>query len=290
MQTMPRGSLLKASAFAAAWLSGQRRAFRPVRLMPLLLLASFSTLVLSADLHAAGPKRPFLSRIFPMRGQQDRTPERPLSAPLLTPPRPALPQTSPSRKEGSQSYLDHVVGVGKGGSNDLAAGMPPPPCGACGLEDALDAPGLAWVTRGSGRPWSGCTESAFDGVDVARVGPISDNEQSWLETTVSGPGRLTFWWKVSSEAEGDYLRFFLDGVEQLRIAGEVGWQEVRLYLPPGQHGLRWIYGKNSSNAAGEDRAWLDQVEFLPSHYSPGIACRPPHLSPPCAFPARSAAS
>jgi hypothetical protein len=53
----------------------------------------------------------------------------------------------------------------------------------------------------------------------------------------------------------------LDAVDQVKISGEVDWQQVTFDVPAGTHELQWRYSKNSSLAAGEDRAWLDQVFF-----------------------------
>jgi hypothetical protein len=50
--------------------------------------------------------------------------------------------------------------------------------------------------------------------DAAQSGSIGDNGQSWMQTTVSGPGIIRFYWKVSSQLGSDYLRFFIDGVRQ----------------------------------------------------------------------------
>ncbi|MCP4149017.1 MAG: S8 family serine peptidase, partial [bacterium] len=35
-----------------------------------------------------------------------------------------------------------------------------------------------------------------------------------IETTITGPGTISFYWKVSSESGYDYLRFYIDGIEQ----------------------------------------------------------------------------
>ncbi len=47
-----------------------------------------------------------------------------------------------------------------------------------------------------------------------------------------GPGTVTFWWKVSSEANYDWLSFYVDGVLQDRISGEVGWQQITYTYDP----------------------------------------------------------
>jgi hypothetical protein len=82
----------------------------------------------------------------------------------------------------------------------LIAQVPPPT-----LAEALDTPGWAWATGTI--PWIGQTTVTHDGVDAGQSGAISHGEQSWMETTVAGPGTLTFWWRVSSESGYDYLEF-----------------------------------------------------------------------------------
>ncbi|MCL5097140.1 MAG: hypothetical protein M1608_06370 [Candidatus Omnitrophica bacterium] len=128
------------------------------------------------------------------------------------------------------------------------------------LEDALDAPAVSWTTGGAAG-WAAHTDQSHDGVDSARSGGIGDNQTSWLETTVTGPLPLSFWWKVSSEEDYDYLRFAIDGVEQTKISGETDWQQERFNLSAGTHTLRWSYTKDGSDNSGSDGGWLDQVSF-----------------------------
>jgi len=47
-----------------------------------------------------------------------------------------------------------------------------------------------------------------------------------------GLGTVTFWWKVSSEANYDWLPFCAHGVLQDRISGEVGWQQITYTYDP----------------------------------------------------------
>jgi hypothetical protein len=85
---------------------------------------------------------------------------------------------------------------------------------------------------------------------------------SWVETTVTGPGTLSFEWKVSSELDSDFLTFSIDGVDQPgRISGEAGWQSLTFTIPAGTHRLRWNYTKNHANAAGFDAGWLRRVSY-----------------------------
>jgi hypothetical protein len=130
------------------------------------------------------------------------------------------------------------------------------------LGTALDAGTLVWRT-GSNVPWLGETDaSAFDTVDAAGSGPIGDNQSSYIQTTVTGPGTLTFRWKTSSQAN-DNLAFLLNGVQQAVITGENAWLLRTHNLPAGVHTLTWHYTKNASGVAGSDRGWIDQVTFTP---------------------------
>ena len=133
---------------------------------------------------------------------------------------------------------------------------------AASLPEALDATGLLW-TNGGGANWYPQTIYTHDGVDAAQSGAIGDSQQSWLETTVTGPGTLAFWWKVSCENNADYdsLRFLMDGVEQVRIFGETDWQEKTFAIATNTHTLRWLYFKDRTGVSGLDAGWLDQVRF-----------------------------
>ena len=58
------------------------------------------------------------------------------------------------------------------------------------LGDALDAPSLAWTTGGDAN-WLSQTSVTHDGVDAGQNGDISDSQESWVQTTVTGPGTPT---------------------------------------------------------------------------------------------------
>lgn len=55
------------------------------------------------------------------------------------------------------------------------------------LADAVDAPALVWTSGGTS-PWTGQTTTTRDGTDAAQSGTITHSQESWLETTVTGPG------------------------------------------------------------------------------------------------------
>ena len=126
---------------------------------------------------------------------------------------------------------------------------------------ALNATNLAWTTAGNA-PWFVQSAVTHDGVAAVRSGAIVDNQQSTLQTAVTGPGTLSFWWKVSSENYYDYLRFYTNAAELAAISGEVGWERRTFYLGAGAQTLRWVYSKDESVSSGQDAGWLDEVTFL----------------------------
>jgi M6 family metalloprotease-like protein len=127
------------------------------------------------------------------------------------------------------------------------------------LAEALDNE-LIWTTGGNAK-WFSQNTISFYGNDAAVSGEISNYENNWIQTTVTGPGILKFYWKVSSEKYFDSLLFFMDDINAGYINGEVGWQQKSYNIDAGTHILKWSYTKNSLTSGGMDRAWLDKVEF-----------------------------
>ncbi|MFZ2640512.1 MAG: dockerin type I domain-containing protein, partial [Verrucomicrobiia bacterium] len=127
------------------------------------------------------------------------------------------------------------------------------------LGEALGAPELMWNTDGD-TVWT--ATMALDGSLMAWSGSIGHLNVSWVETTVTGPGTLSFQWKVSSEVDADFLTFSIDGVDQPgRLSGEVDWQTLTFSIPSGTHRLTWTYAKNRANAAGVDAGWLRKIVY-----------------------------
>ncbi|MCK4733861.1 MAG: PEF-CTERM sorting domain-containing protein [Methanophagales archaeon] len=135
------------------------------------------------------------------------------------------------------------------------------PASAQSLGEAVDNTALTWTTGGHAN-WFGQTTTSYYGGDAAQSGDIYNHEQSWIQTTVTGPGTLTFYWKVSSEDWYDYL-IYIDGTEQDSICGEVDWHQMRYNVGSGSHTLRWTFDKDVSISDGYDCGWLDKVEFTP---------------------------
>ena len=137
------------------------------------------------------------------------------------------------------------------------------------LPEALDTEGsMTWSTIGT-PAWFGQKTISRDGVDAAQSGSVRDNGAVTAVTTADGPGTVLFWWKVSSETNKDYLKFFINGVQQTRISGETDWQFMKYDLTSVTNTLKWTYSKNNDEAVGQDRGWLDQVQFIPASQTGG---------------------
>ena len=110
--------------------------------------------------------------------------------------------------------------------------------------------------------WSVAADSsAADGYSL-RSGETAANGTSAVEMTLTGPGALSFTWKVPA-GRGDYARFYLDGTVQKSIQRTTSWQSFSIDIPAGSHTARWTYERGSGNATGEDAAFLDAVDWRP---------------------------
>jgi hypothetical protein len=141
------------------------------------------------------------------------------------------------------------------------------------LDEALDATNLVWRTGGAA-PWTGVFNNSNDGVDAARSGAVGVNEQSWIETTVAGPGSLKFWWAYVGYGWVAF-QFSIDGVIVKNIYSYSSFNEA-FELGPGNHVLRWSFTENDSSSLVQDMGLLDQVSYvpLPPKSAPWIVSQP----------------
>ncbi len=127
-----------------------------------------------------------------------------------------------------------------------------------------------WTMSGNS-PWT-ITTSAHEGQYAAQSGDISHNQTSTMEIelNVTATSDISFWYKVSSEPNYDYLRFFIDGNQQIQWAGYEGWSQFVQSVSPGTHTFSWTYYKDGSVSDGDDAGYVDFIEF-PVAALPNIA-------------------
>ncbi len=119
-----------------------------------------------------------------------------------------------------------------------------------------------WTTGGD-QDWYITSATAHEGVRCARSGPIADSRDSDLSIVfrVTHAADLSFFRKVSSEADWDYLKFYIDGELQNKWSGQLDWQEETYNVATGVHTFMWRYEKESMVSSGDDCAWIDSVSF-----------------------------
>jgi len=132
------------------------------------------------------------------------------------------------------------------------------------LAEAVDATNLVWITGGNAN-WTPQTSVTHDSIDAARSGllNIGNFDYSYMETTVTGPCTVSFWWRNIDNDDSFYSQFYIDGNNQNEIYGTTLWSQDGPYnIGPGTHTLQWASyddGTLDPNAAG----FLDQVVVTP---------------------------
>lgn len=153
------------------------------------------------------------------------------------------------------------------------------------LDVALDDEYLDWWSGGD-LAWTEVSDAAATGGSAASSGPVGDEKNSVLLTQLSGPGTLSFRWKVSSD-DDDLLVFSINGLQEDAIDGDVDeWTTVSKELGDGAHSLTWDFRQDEAEdgsvdvrgirrdeaegGAGMDAGFLDAVVFTASEPRPSL--------------------
>ncbi len=135
--------------------------------------------------------------------------------------------------------------------------------GGLSLADAIGCPSMTFTTGGSA-PWFATDSACYESGYSVRSCAISHNGSSWLQTTVNGPCKISFYWRTASEAVYDELVFSIDGVStEDNISGTFNyWMQKQYVISPGTHTLRWTYRKNDNGTVNPDCGWVDKLEVV----------------------------
>ncbi len=122
-----------------------------------------------------------------------------------------------------------------------------------------------WQLSGDAN-WFVTNSNPYEGTYCAQGGDINDYGVTTLEVTrdITDNGTISFYWKVDSENNYDYLTFYLDGTEIQEISGTVGWIQVTTNVSSGSHTFKWEYSKDLSISTGADTGWIDNIIFPPT--------------------------
>lgn len=123
---------------------------------------------------------------------------------------------------------------------------------------------LDWTFAGEAN-WE-ITDEAFEGNFSAKSGSISNNDESTLEIQLNiiENGEISFWKKVSSEEDYDFLTFYVDNQLLAEWSGEDDWSEETYAITTGLHTFRWTYSKDQAVSNGNDCGWIDYITFPPA--------------------------
>jgi len=97
------------------------------------------------------------------------------------------------------------------------------------------------------------------------------SQSSTVQTTVNGPGTLSFWWRAPSTYHR--LSFIVDSTTQTYITAYSSWKRETFYLQSGSQTLKWTYSFDMSPGS-IDRGYLDEVSYVPGQVGPIITIQP----------------
>ena len=137
------------------------------------------------------------------------------------------------------------------------------------LREALDDTNLVWSTS-EPVAWGRQLAETHDGTDAAEGGPLRAGivaVMTRLSTSVVGPGRLSFWWKLE-DAECFQLSLQV-GTDPLATigpwnSGATNWEAQTVAIPAGAQELKWVFQTFCGCDSPSGRAWLDEVKYTPA--------------------------
>ncbi|MCP4523238.1 MAG: cadherin repeat domain-containing protein, partial [Candidatus Gracilibacteria bacterium] len=126
----------------------------------------------------------------------------------------------------------------------------------------FEAPGKYSVTSGT---WNRATNNANQGIfSIETNNGGTGNTQSCFEVehTFAAQGTIRFDYSVSTQQNGDFLRFYIDNVEEDNWSGNVIWTEyLKDDISSGTHKYKWCYIKDGNTNTGNDTVYIDFITF-----------------------------
>ncbi|MBN2790852.1 MAG: T9SS type A sorting domain-containing protein [Candidatus Delongbacteria bacterium] len=119
-----------------------------------------------------------------------------------------------------------------------------------------------WKFSGT-KNWIITTSSPYEGSNCIRSADINGNQsaETYLNMDYPSDGFIYFWYKVSSEGNYDFFKFYIDGIEKTRVSGSSTWIYATYPVSAGSHTFKWRYDKDISGDSGSDCAWVDLITF-----------------------------
>jgi hypothetical protein len=114
-------------------------------------------------------------------------------------------------------------------------------------------------------PWFISTNNPYEGSSCSRsFNSLPDNQDSEIEITVNviTAGDISFFKKLSSEEDYDFLKFKINGQKVGEWSGiDTDWTWVSFPVGVGTNTFEWEYDKDLSTTDGMDCAFIDYIVF-----------------------------
>lgn len=123
---------------------------------------------------------------------------------------------------------------------------------------------FSWNNSGDSL-WFISTFLPYEGAYCLQSGAIRDLQKSELSISmeVLSDDSISFFRKVSSEEEYDFLRFYIDNNQISEWSGEKDWARVTFPVSTGSRTFKWAYEKDYSVGNYLDAAFIDLISFPP---------------------------
>ncbi|HQO09057.1 MAG TPA: peptidylprolyl isomerase [Clostridiales bacterium] len=111
--------------------------------------------------------------------------------------------------------------------------------------------------------WSAQNTDPQEGVYSLQSDAIghSQTTEIFIDTYYENDGEISFWYKVSSQEDYDYLEFWINRIKKMSVSGETPWRKIAFPVSSGNRTFKWYYKKSASGVSGEDCARIDRIEF-----------------------------
>ncbi len=120
---------------------------------------------------------------------------------------------------------------------------------------------FAWTFTGG--DWT-IESGSYNGTNASRSATITHSQSTSMTVTLNCPaaGSVSFWKKVSSEQNYDFLKFYINNQMRNQWSGTSDiWSQIVYDVQPGLNTFTWEYAKDSYSSAGSDCAWIDDIIF-----------------------------
>lgn len=115
----------------------------------------------------------------------------------------------------------------------------------------------------TGGNWTMDTTNSYSGGQSAKSATITHNQSTSMTVTmnVPQPGSISFYRKVSSETNYDFLKFYINNVLKDQWSGNLDWAQITYNVTAGNNTFKWEYMKDNIVSSGSDCAWIDNIVF-----------------------------